>query len=830
MATRKTNTKAKSKSKAKSKPKKKDFNKQAFSIILFSIGVLIGLFTIIKGVETWEKIHNILLGLFGISAFLVAPIIIYTAVMIALDKTRNDVITKLIECILLVLLISSVAQIVLVGKIEGNSFFDGIKTIYNTGKSYKGGGVFSVIIAYPLLSLFNKNGASIIVIILALTFIMLLTNVTIIQVFSFLAKPFRKNKDIDKEAFKKIKQPKSDDSKEQASKSNENVNIDIAKFIDEIPDTSKTKDKKNKKKNKNGEKQITVKADTSTIEDEQEILPMHPVVSPKVTADKLKETAKTTDNEELQEIISKAVAVKDAEDKSVNKGNEIYIDNNGQTSLYEKDNSISMYKSPPTTLLTPPLGSSISSDTQTELKQNAEILVDTLKSFGVQTRIVDINRGPSVTRYELQPAAGVKVSRITSLTDDIKMSLAARSIRIEAPIPGKAAVGIEVPNNEIDVISMREILETKEFIDAKSKIAFALGKDITGNVIIADIAKMPHVLIAGATGSGKSVCINSIIISLLYRSSPEDVRLLMIDPKMVELEVYNGIPHLLIPVVTDSRKAAGALSWAVTEMQKRYKIFADSNVRNLTGYNELARKTEGMEPLPQIVIIIDELADLMMVAAKDVEEAICRLAQLARAAGMHLVIATQRPSVDIITGVIKANIPSRIAFSVSSQIDSRTILDGSGAEKLLGRGDMLFSNYGSPMPTRVQGCFVSDKEVESVVAFVKNEITADYDENIMDEIEKNTPVPKNESKGGGGSVDSADEMIDKAIETVVDAGQASTSYLQRKLKLGYARAARIMDQLEEMGIVGGQEGSKPRKVLMTKEQWLESQVSKSNID
>ncbi len=542
-------------------------------------------------------------------------------------------------------------------------------------------------------------------------------------------------------------------------------------------------------------------------------------MSPKITKEKLKETAKKTDDPELQDIIKKAVNIKEQPGK-----NPIYIENDGQTCLYEKDNSINMYKCPPFTLLNPPIASKVGVDTQIELKQNSDVLVDTLKSFGVQTRIVDINRGPSVTRYELQPAAGVKVSRITNLTDDIKMSLAAKTIRIEAPIPGKAAVGIEVPNNTVDVITMREMLETKEFNENDSKIAFALGKDITGSVLFADIAKMPHVLIAGATGSGKSVCINSLIISLLYKSSPDEVRLLMIDPKMVELEVYNGIPHLLIPVVTDARKAAGALSWAVTEMQKRYKLFADYNVRNLTGFNEMAKNTEGVDPLPQIVIIIDELADLMMVAAKDVEEAICRLAQLARAAGMHLVIATQRPSVDIITGVIKANIPTRIAFSVSSQIDSRTILDSAGAEKLLGRGDMLYSAYGSPKPVRVQGCFVTDKEVENVVAFIKNEIKADYDENIISEIEKNVPVAKGESSGGG-SIDSCDEMVDKAIEILVDAGQASTSYLQRRLKLGYARAARIIDQLEEMGIVGPSEGSKPRAVLMSKEQWYESKVS-----
>ncbi|MEG0615381.1 MAG: DNA translocase FtsK, partial [Oscillospiraceae bacterium] len=499
------------------------------------------------------------------------------------------------------------------------------------------------------------------------------------------------------------------------------------------------------------------------------------------------------------------------------------IDENGQTGLYVQDKKIGYIK-PPISLLTPPKGQVMNENASAELKQNADTLVDTLKSFGVQTRIVDIHRGPTVTRYELQPSAGVKISKITGLADDIALNLAAAGVRIEAPIPGKAAVGIEVPNKNVDIVTMRELVETKDFDDAKSKVSFALGRDIAGNVVIADIAKMPHVLIAGSTGSGKSVCINSIIMSLLYKSSPEEVRILMIDPKVVELGIYNGIPHLLIPVVTDPRKAAGALSWAVNEMLKRYKLFADNNVRDLVGYNEFAKNTDGITTLPQIVIIIDELADLMMAAPSEVEDSVCRLAQMARAAGMHLVIATQRPSVDIITGVIKANIPSRIAFAVSSQVDSRTILDGAGAEKLLGRGDMLFYPSGKPKPLRVQGCFVTDKEVENVVNYIKNELKADYDNEIIEEIEKNVPAEKGASTTGGTSTDAVDEMVEKAIDVVLEAGQASTSYLQRRLKLGYARAARIIDELEEMGIVGPFEGAKPRTILMSKEQWCERKM------
>ena len=450
-----------------------------------------------------------------------------------------------------------------------------------------------------------------------------------------------------------------------------------------------------------------------------------------------------------------------------------------------------------------------------------------MRSFGVETRIVDISRGPSVTRYELQPCAGVKISKITNLADDIALNLATAGVRIEAPIPNKAAVGIEVPNKASNIVGIREIIESPMFTNSKSKLTVALGRDIGGNVIVGDIAKMPHGLIAGATGSGKSVCINSIIVSLLYKASPDEVKLLMIDPKVVELGRYNGIPHLMIPVVTDPRKAAGALGWAVGEMQRRYKLFADYSVRDLESYNKLAEKEDNdLEKIPQVVIIIDELADLMMTAPGEVEDSINRIAAKARAAGMHLLIATQRPSVDVVTGVIKANIPSRIAFAVSSQVDSRTILDGAGAEKLLGRGDMLFNPIGAMKPSRLQGCFVSDEELDAVVDYIKGDKTVIYDDSIMQEIERQAAMDKKQkiSASSDDAFEADDPMLNAAIETVIEVGQASTSLLQRKLKLGYARAARLVDVMEERGVVGPYEGSKPRQVLLTKEAWLEKQA------
>ena len=493
------------------------------------------------------------------------------------------------------------------------------------------------------------------------------------------------------------------------------------------------------------------------------------------------------------------------------------------------------YQYPPLSLLNESAGD-MGGQALGELNSNRQRLSDTIRSFGIDANIINVVRGPSVTRYELELDQGVRLNKLTNLADDIALALGATGVRI-APIPDKiSVVGIEVPNKVVSPVSIHSVIGSKNFTDSKSKVSFAVGKDISGDCIIGDINKLPHLLIAGTTGSGKSVCTNSIITSLLYKATPDEVRLIMVDPKMVELGIYNGIPHLLIPVVTDPKKAAGALQWAVTEMMKRYRTFSEVGVRKLEEYNALAAKTEGMEKMPFVVVLIDELADLMLVAAKEVEESICRVAQMGRAAGMHLVIATQRPSADVITGLMKANIPSRIAFAVASAMESRIILDTQGAEKLVGRGDMLFAPLGSGKPTRVQGCFISDAEVAAVVDFVKkNSGSANYSDEVMHEIEQHAAEKDKNAKGVGGNAPDDvggeyDELIDAATEVILETGQASVSMLQRRLKLGYARAARLVDQLEEKGIVGPFEGSKPRQLLITKEQWQEMQYRKNMTD
>ncbi len=489
------------------------------------------------------------------------------------------------------------------------------------------------------------------------------------------------------------------------------------------------------------------------------------------------------------------------------------------------DQGTPAYQYPPLSLLKEGPGD-IGGEALAELNANRQRLTDTIHSFGIDANIINVTRGPSVTRYELELDQGVRLNKLTNLADDIALALGATGVRI-APIPDQISmVGIEVPNKLVSPVNIHDVIGSKAFTDSSSKVSFAVGKDIGGNPVVGNIAKMPHLLIAGTTGSGKSVCTNSLIISLLYKATPEEVRLIMVDPKMVELGIYNGIPHLLIPVVTDPKKAAGALQWAVTEMMKRYRMFSQVGVRDLAAYNTLAAKTEGMEKMPQVVVIIDELADLMLVAAKEVEESICRVAQMGRASGMHLIIATQRPSADVITGLMKANIPSRIAFAVASSLESRIILDITGAEKLVGRGDMLYFPLGAGKPTRVQGCLISDPEVAAVVDFVKRSGTAQYDDTVMQEIEQHVAEKEKGAKGVGGSAPEEadgefDELIDAAAEVVVETGQASVSMLQRRLKLGYARAARLVDQLEERGIVGPFEGSKPRQLLITKEQWQE---------
>ena len=525
-------------------------------------------------------------------------------------------------------------------------------------------------------------------------------------------------------------------------------------------------------------------------------------------------------------------------DELVKKADSEYLKNIKAPTATVKQKKNDDYDSPPVTLLTEQKKRDDYSR-ETDIRQTGDKLVEVLKSFGVSTKIVNISRGPTVTRYELQPDTGVRLSRIVQLSDDIAMNLAATSIRIEAPIPGKAAVGIEVPNAQTQIVRLRTIIASDEFQHSKGKLCFALGQDISGAVRIGDIEKMPHLLIAGATGMGKSVCINSILVSLLYKYSPKQLRMILVDPKMVEFGAYNGIPHLFIPVVTDARKAAGALGWAVAEMLKRYKAFSASGNRNITEYNNsierkindpnyIPKEGEELEILPRVVIVIDELADLMQVAANEVEDAIARLAAMARAAGMYLILATQRPSVDVITGVIKNNIPSRIAFAVSSQVDSRTIIDGAGAEKLLGRGDMLYMPVGVTKPVRIQGCLVEQEEVDKVVKYITKHNDSDYDEEISKDIDRRSIKEKGR---GGSSADSdsnseMDDMFEEAVNVVLEQGGASTSMLQRKLRLGYARAARIIDEMEDAGIIGPSEGSKPRQILITKQQWLERVTTK----
>ncbi len=810
---RKITTSSKSKAKSKSKS---DNSGQLWSIVLFSSGILIFLMSIIEGQAAWLALHNFVRGLFGVGVFLVPVILIYAAVMIACDKSGTAVAGKMIQGLVLIFLICGITHIFIFGKDEILPINELSKQLYDNGTELIGGGFASIVIGIPLLALFGNVGATIIVIILTFAFIMLLTNLNLVSLFKMLAKPFVKAKDA-------VKAANEADAAEAERRSIEKQKKKAAK----LPPNEPLPPEARKPKLENIDIPIPVEPKSKPVIENKKC---EKVEETPIVAEVKPENIKTTND--IDSIVKKAAtnSISDSvKTDTTSKDDMAIIDKEGQTKLFESEDTttVKKYNYPPVSLLDEPVAKASEEDAQNELKNKADTLVNTLKSFGVQTRIVDINRGPSVTRYELQPSAGVKISKITGLADDIALNLAATGVRIEAPIPGKAAVGIEVPNQIRDTVFFRELIESDEFKNAKSKLSIAVGKDIDGNVIVGDIAKMPHVIIAGTTGSGKSVCSHSLIMSILMNASPDEVKLILVDPKMVEFPKYNGIPHLLIPVVTDPRKAAGALNWAVQEMLKRYKIFSDNNARDLSSYNAMAEKNEELEKLPQIVILIDELADLMMAASNEVEDAICRLAQMARAAGMHLVIATQRPTVDVVTGLIKANIPSRIALMVSSQVDSRAIIDAGGAEKLLGYGDMLYNPQEFSKPKRVQGCYVKDNEIEKVVEFIKNEAKAQYDDNIMEEIENNMPAIKGEKSDDSSPVSTAsgdDEIINRAIEVVIDAGQASTSLLQRKLKLGYARAARIIDELEGMGIISGFEGSKPRNVLISREQWYEKKL------
>ena len=829
-------------------------HKTTFNVIMLFISILFCAVVFVDGGSVWGSLRNFMFGLFGMFAYIVPIATIIFCVVALLHKDTRAYKFRVFEGVVIFSLVVSLCHVVT--SHEGLTYGEQISEAYNVFKNYDGTGMHYGFGVYGalfggialMLTAGTKVASAIIIILILLASLLLFVGPVIFKLAEKLKKP----------------------AEVVGEYAGEKIN-DIKSTYDAIHDENKKKRERanNAEKNrKDGKKERTIDLDIPIDDEIIEDKGVEPILT---TDDELFEVESMKDHlskvqnddtivllddfddtiDEDADYIDDILSIKTPSEVQLDttiddilsiEGDVIEIDSNDNVADKEDDSEDvtepqlqvepeipeRVYELPPLDCLDLPKnnGNTNSGD---ELRRRGEVIVKTLQSFGVGTRIVDICQSPSVTRFELQPDPGVKISKITALADDIAMNLASSGVRIEAPIPNKNAVGIEVPNAEKAMVTLREILESPTFKNNKSRLNVALGRDIQGEATCADLAKMPHLLVAGTTGSGKSVCLNTMIVSLLYNATPDEVKLIMIDPKKVEFTVYRNIPHLLVPVVADPRKAAGALSWAVAEMDKRYALFAEKGVRNLQGYNNYAL-SENLPKMPQIVIIIDELSDLMMAASNEVEDSICRLAQKARAAGMHLIVATQRPSVDVITGLIKANIPSRIAFAVKSQIDSRTIIDTQGAEKLLGNGDMLYCPVGLSKPVRVQGSYVSDDEIERVIDFVTSQGEVKYDSDVMQEIElkaaqdgkKKSAVVDTNDVGGG---DYEDEMFPKAVEVVVEAGMASTTLLQRKLKLGYARAARVIDELAEKGIIGPYEGNKPRKVLITKEQWYQMQAS-----
>lgn len=934
------------------------------TVIMFAVGIVLTLAAVIPAGEGegWRGFFDIMHGLFGYSAFLVGPLLIFVAIRLSAFKEGHKLGMDVLKCVGGILLLCAAVQIFSVGAVPGENFGEVIANLFKDGKEFRGGGVFALFIG-GLLLLLGRLGATILIIILILVCVLLCTGITVADFTDRMVKPVRNAKDKAVEHHNRIREENriaaeelhmqqdeiekiqaEIDAEQQEKRSVAELSRAVFSVSDPeeqepepiVEDTSAHTEPESSEKPqiievprpepvKPAEPELPAEPDPAEteqlleeqhedsvdymaeikdyimqknravleeaersekdpLEDEDaELVPIidalhrfkeeNPENAPVSSIQDLPENSITSSEEselpfDLDDVadepetesqpqkgaaVPEASAPKPAEperpenpvkpeivevprpDRPVTPPTAPAPERPAmplKKPAPEELNFSDVYTLPPVNLLNPVQKKLTQADIDNEIDRNSKKLVEALQSFGVQTKLVGVSRGPSVTRYELQPAPGVKISKITGLQDDIALNLASAGVRIEAPIPNKSAVGIEVPNKARDTVFFRELVDTTEFKKSfDKKLETVLGKDISGAMVTCNIAKMPHLLIAGTTGSGKSVCVNSIIMSILMKSTPQDVRLIMVDPKKVEFMMYNGIPHLLIPVVTDPKKAAGALAWAVNEMLNRYKQFSDNNVRDFTGFNELAKDPDsGLMKMSHIVIFIDELADLMMASPKDVEDSIVRLAQMARAAGMHLVIATQRPTVNVVTGLIKANIPSRIALMVASQTDSRVILDVSGAEKLLGNGDMLYMPVGLPKPVRVQGCFVSDKEVERVVEFIKQTFQAEYDELVMEEVERQTEMVASaqDSKSSGnsdsGDIDTSDERLEEAIDFVVESGTCSTSSLQRRLKLGYGRAARLVDIMEEMGIVGPLEGSKPRQVLMTKQEWAERKL------
>lgn len=893
------------------------------SVIMFAAGILLTLLAVIPGSMGWNAVYGAIHGLFGFASFIIGPLMIYSAVVISGNKTDTTLAIMFVRIGISILILCAAVEIFAVGKVAGANFGEVCKNLYTDGKSFKGGGFFSIVFGVPLLFL-GRFGASIIIVIAVLVCVLLMVNMPLREIFAGIGGAFghvkeradesrerrREEAELRNEEYRRLEEEerrkRETERKHRAEKEavaaeeRKKAKIEqMNKFINDINDFETDIDT-NKRQNKINEKSVKlpdqpdsselIRKQKSESRDYQKALKRymekrHPIMCEPEPFDDSKFENGDADLVPIIEALDKLNAQKgparvskvvDApkrdvvfSDEIIEKEETLPLDDvdipdsleselaldpedivtessrathSYDTNIYNKHieppkppepvesaaEPLSLgdvYALPPMTLLDPAQKPARSDDISEEMSRSADKLVETLKSFGVTTTYLGASRGPSVTRYELQPAPGVKLSKIANLADDVALNLAVSGVRI-APVPDKAAVGVEIPNKIKDTVFFSELANTKEFKKTfDKKLVTILGKDISGNTVTCNITKMPHLLIAGTTGSGKSVCVNSLIMSILMKSTPDEVRFIMVDPKQVEFMMYNGIPHLLIPVVTDPKKAAGALAWAVTEMENRYTLFSENNVRNIDGFNQLAKNNEELEKMPHIVIFIDELADLMMASPKDVEDSIVRLAQKARAAGMHLVIATQKPTVQVVTGLIKGNIPSRIALLVSSNSDSRVILDSGGAEKLLGNGDMLYMPVGVQKPIRLQGCYVSDEEVERVTSFIRQTFTAEYDESVIAEVERQAEnvaandkksVPTEDFDG-----DSKDERLDDAIEFVVTAGQASTSMLQRHLKLGYGRAARLIDTMEKMGIVGPLEGSKPRQVLMTKQEWNE---------
>jgi hypothetical protein len=934
------------------------------TVIMFAVGIVLTLAAVIPAGEGegWRGFFDIMHGLFGYSAFLVGPLLIFVAIRLSAFKEGHKLGMDVLKCVGGILLLCAAVQIFSVGAVPGENFGEVIANLYKDGKEFRGGGVFALFVG-GLLLLLGRLGATILIIILILVCVLLCTGITVADFTDRMVKPVRNAKDKAVEHHNRIREENriaaeelhmqqdeiekiqaEIDAEQQEKRSVAELSRAVFSVSDPeeqepepiVEDTSAHTEPESSEKPhiievprpdpvKPAEPELPAEPDPAEteqlleeqhedsvdymaeikdyimqknravleeaersekdpLEDEDaELVPIidalhrfkeeNPENAPVSSIQDLPENSITSSEEselpfDLDDVADEPETESQpqkgaaAPETSAPKAAEPERPENPvkpeivevprpdrpvtppaapaperpamplKKPAPEELNFSDVYTLPPVNLLNPVQKKLTQADIDNEIDRNSRKLVEALQSFGVQTKLVGVSRGPSVTRYELQPAPGVKISKITGLQDDIALNLASAGVRIEAPIPNKSAVGIEVPNKARDTVFFRELVDTTEFKKSfDKKLETVLGKDISGAMVTCNIAKMPHLLIAGTTGSGKSVCVNSIIMSILMKSTPQDVRLIMVDPKKVEFMMYNGIPHLLIPVVTDPKKAAGALAWAVNEMLNRYKQFSDNNVRDFTGFNELAKDHDsGLMKMSHIVIFIDELADLMMASPKDVEDSIVRLAQMARAAGMHLVIATQRPTVNVVTGLIKANIPSRIALMVASQTDSRVILDVSGAEKLLGNGDMLYMPVGLPKPVRVQGCFVSDKEVERVVEFIKQTFQAEYDELVMEEVERQTEMVasaqdgKSSGNSESGDIDTSDERLEEAIDFVVESGTCSTSSLQRRLKLGYGRAARLVDIMEEMGIVGPLEGSKPRQVLMTKQEWAERKL------